>query len=214
MSPPGVNVNLWGPPMWRMLHSLSFLPPSVLQHSATVLIEFIHLLQYLLPCIHCRRSYVTFLRDMPLTVDVLTNAQFSEWMYELHNKVNRKLNKPVPTYEVVHKRYFIRPMNVSVEDVVDIIAYLGLNTSEATQPMFSRLWTLLPTVLDALSMHRVGDLVRRARLPDNSDAIVSTAIWIEASYYENMSLLSSSDRMKTYHVATSSQCSSSKSGCA
>ena len=77
----GMNVWIWGPPLWELLHAASFLCDRK-KYSAKKLFQT---LIAILPCIYCRQSYETFLRDEG------PSKPYAEWCYKLHSKVNQKL---------------------------------------------------------------------------------------------------------------------------
>jgi hypothetical protein len=78
----GMNVWIWGPPLWEILHAASFLCDRK-KYSAK---KFFNSLISILPCIYCRQSYETFLKDDPPP-----SNHFAEWCFNLHSKVNEKL---------------------------------------------------------------------------------------------------------------------------
>ena len=78
-----MNVNIWGPPTWEVLHASAFLLD---MNKKTSRIFF--LLNELLPCMYCRESYVKFyakLRGPSL-------EKYAYWLFLMHNLVNKKLS--------------------------------------------------------------------------------------------------------------------------
>jgi hypothetical protein len=91
-----MNTWIWGPPKWKFLHTLSFSPEA--QDHAEEIALFLQCLGYVLPCVFCRESYVTYgqqlqqlMNNMSLTI-IIQSSQLSLWMYKLHEMVNDKLN--------------------------------------------------------------------------------------------------------------------------
>jgi hypothetical protein len=96
-----MQTSKWGNPGWRFLHCLPLCcadNPS--EQERRVLLEFVALLREMLPCKYCRASYSDFIKADPLAAH-LDNPRFgghcqlavAHWLYELHNKVNKKLDK-------------------------------------------------------------------------------------------------------------------------
>ena len=64
-------------------------------------------LQNILPCKYCRDNIVKNMEKIPLTMKVFKNREnLSKWVYELHEIVNKMLNKVSGlSYEDVRQRY-------------------------------------------------------------------------------------------------------------
>jgi hypothetical protein len=99
-----VDVKFWGPSGWKLLHAISFESNPEKQALFTVLGD-------VLPCKYCRKSTKMFIKQRPVTGDT------AEWLYDLHNKVNHKLEMqhakdpsvprpmPSPSFSEVQMRY-------------------------------------------------------------------------------------------------------------
>jgi hypothetical protein len=83
-----MNVNIWGPELWSLLHGLAGLTKSNIQK--LTFIKIFQVLQYLLPCIYCRNSYKQFFDSDEIT-DFVRDDKAVEYVYHLHNLVNDKL---------------------------------------------------------------------------------------------------------------------------
>ena len=104
----GMLTSVWGPSLWHYLHTMSFnypINPTIAQKKYYK--QFILSLKYVLPCKYCRMNLRKNLRAVPLTETVLKNRDnFSKWMYDLHEQINKMLNKnSCLTYEQVRERY-------------------------------------------------------------------------------------------------------------
>ena len=80
-----MNTWIWGPPAWRVLHTLSGR-----MRTRTDIAKFGDLLESLadvLPCKYCRGSWKGFLEEVPKQTEVI------ERLYMLHNKVSDKLDR-------------------------------------------------------------------------------------------------------------------------
>ena len=104
----GMLTTVWGPPMWHYLHTMSFnypIEPTV--DDKNNYRNFILSLQNVLPCKYCRMNLKTNLKQLPLNMSDMKNRDsFSRYVYNLHELVNKMLNKKSNlTYCEVRERY-------------------------------------------------------------------------------------------------------------
>ena len=104
----GMLTTVWGPSMWHVLHTISFnypTKPTVCQKRKYR--EFILNLKHVLPCGKCRNNLYKNMEKLPLTMKHMkSRAMFSHYVYDLHEVVNKMLNKNSGlTYEQVKERY-------------------------------------------------------------------------------------------------------------
>jgi hypothetical protein len=99
--------NFWGPAMWTTLHNITFNYPEnptdeqKMQHK-----QFFMSLKNVLPCETCREHYGKNIEKIfPIDAALKNRDTFSRWLVDLHNSVNRRLNKPVIPYETVKEKY-------------------------------------------------------------------------------------------------------------
>jgi hypothetical protein len=87
-----MDTQKWGPDGWKLLHSiaydLSYNKDNKEDKDNISIKRFFQSVQYILPCIYCRRSFKQYLYEEPVDYDNLFN-----WLYTVHNKVNDKLKK-------------------------------------------------------------------------------------------------------------------------
>lgn len=141
-----MNTWIWGPPTWKILHTLSF-SPSVHAGNAGDIATFLMTLQDVLPCVYCRASFETFVQELRARFgrtlrDVIAAGQLAEWMYALHELVNNKLNHQVLAHtdavaqmqtrrqislECLAKRFSISPVAFCAADVWDMLKIFALN---------------------------------------------------------------------------------------
>ena len=91
----GMLTTVWGPAMWHYLHTMSFNYPvkPTLQDKKHYK-DFIYNLRYVLPCKYCRINLTNNLKKKPLLMcHMASRATFSRYVYELHELVNKMLNK-------------------------------------------------------------------------------------------------------------------------
>jgi hypothetical protein len=100
----GMMTAIWGPPMWHLLHTISFnYPISPSEEQKMYYYNFYSNLQNILPCKYCRDnlSKISFSMDIFKNRDVL-----SRYIYNLHETINTMLGKTSGLcYEDVRDRY-------------------------------------------------------------------------------------------------------------
>lgn len=106
MNKQGLLPSCWGPMLWGFLHSIaySYCPET----EKKIYYDFFMNLGNILPCEDCKEHYKENLEVNELIKGLETNESFFRFVYDLHNKVNKKLNVPEsswPSYEQVKKRY-------------------------------------------------------------------------------------------------------------
>jgi hypothetical protein len=104
----GMLTSVWGPGLWFFLHTISFnYPNKPTAEQKKHYKNFILQLKYILPCRYCRENLKKNLKALPLRKNDLKNrANFSRWVYNLHELVNKMLGKKSGlTYAVVRERH-------------------------------------------------------------------------------------------------------------
>jgi hypothetical protein len=100
-----MNTLSFGRHFWNFKHDLPYLfPEEVLsQEDAVNIVLFIHYFPFILPCHYCSDSAQIFEKRMETFYRIsviingnryVTRALISEYFYDFHNIVNRKLGKP------------------------------------------------------------------------------------------------------------------------
>jgi len=104
----GMMTKIWGPAMWHYLHTMSFnYPVEPTKEQKIHYRDFVLNLRNVLPCKYCRINLTNNLKKKPLTMCHMKSREtFSRYIYELHETVNRMLNKKSNlTYCDVRDRY-------------------------------------------------------------------------------------------------------------
>jgi hypothetical protein len=146
-----MNTKIWGPPLWRLVHSLAYVcssPNLRLKRAQCVAVsDFMTSLRHVLPCRFCRDSYTGFMKDLqarsggtPLHKAVHGRAM-ARWAYDLHECVNTKLDGQllgpgnrgkVISFDCIMKRHALHPVTVSVDDILDVLFVFALNLCNAS----------------------------------------------------------------------------------
>ena len=104
----GMLTSVWGPAIWHYLHTMSFNYPVAPSHKdKTEYRDFVLSLQHVLPCGKCRKNLTKTFHKFPLTMNEMESRDvFSKYIYELHEIVNKMLNKKSGlSYDEVRERY-------------------------------------------------------------------------------------------------------------
>jgi hypothetical protein len=104
----GMMTTVWGPPMWHILHTISFnYPIKPTPEDKKNYYNYFKNLKNILPCKYCRDNLENNLKKHKLTKNTMKNRDvLSRWVYDLHEIVNRMLEKKSNlTYEQVRDRY-------------------------------------------------------------------------------------------------------------
>ena len=104
----GMMTSVWGPPMWHVLHTISFnYPINPTEEQKKHYFKFYKNLRNILPCRFCRDNLVNNLKKVKLNKDTMKNREtLSRWVYNLHETVNGMLGKTSElSYEDVRDRY-------------------------------------------------------------------------------------------------------------
>ena len=104
----------WGPGAWKFIHSVALTYPNkpseeIKKHYY----DFFENLQYILPCPKCRNNYKDHLNKFSLTNALENNIKLFNWTVDIHNEVNKTLNKKQYSYEEVVKFYKIQYGDIS-----------------------------------------------------------------------------------------------------
>ena len=104
----GMLTSVWGPSLWHYLHTMSFnYPVNPTKQDKKNYKEFVMSLKHVLPCKYCRMNLRKNFKAVPLNATALKDRDgFSRWMYNLHEHINKMLNKKSNlTYCDVRERY-------------------------------------------------------------------------------------------------------------
>ena len=159
-----MQTSKWGSRGWKFLHCLPLCCKDELNsEQKAVWIEFIELLQKILPCKYCRASYANFIRE-----DTLANSfddpkfkghcqlALAHWLFTLHNKVNKKLEKDlcVNFYEkCCQVGRNVRQWEEAFWDFIFTVAW-NYQPEGWRRDAYQRFFELLPSVLQSCDLGR------------------------------------------------------------
>lgn len=94
------NPQVWGPPTWFFLHSMTLsLPKEVPAERQLALKAIMENLPQVLPCPPCGQNLAKHMEKVPIEPHLGTRDSLVRWMVDLHNMVNRDIGKPELTQE-------------------------------------------------------------------------------------------------------------------
>jgi len=101
-----MDVNLWGPPFWFILHTITMNYPDKPSYvEKRHHFDFFNNLQYVLPCDVCREHYRANFKKNPIESYLDNKKSLVEWGVRMHNEVNLMSGKSAFTTEQVVKKY-------------------------------------------------------------------------------------------------------------
>ena len=104
----GMMTSVWGPPLWHVLHTISFnYPVKPTKEIKEYYYNYFTSLQHVLPCIYCRNNFKNNLKESKFNRKVLKNRDvLSRWVFKLHETVNKNLGKKSGLkFEHIRERY-------------------------------------------------------------------------------------------------------------
>jgi hypothetical protein len=173
-----MNTWIWGPPKWKFLHTLSFAVEARV-HASTIAL-FLNTMQFVLPCKYCRQSYAAFVSELQSKsrrslTEVISQGKLAKWMYDLHDKVNGKLDQQLVqqtvkeqrlrttvteqmalcrkrqiTFECLSKRFLLRPVAYCDADIWEFLHIFALNmdlTKQDVDAQTKEQWKVFLTLL-------------------------------------------------------------------
>jgi len=100
------NNNIWGPPAWTFLHTVTYnYPENPTDNDKRNFYNFFMSLQHVLPCNKCKVHYQQNIQKYDLSESLDSRENLVKWLIDLHNDVNRDNGKPVWSYSEVYNKY-------------------------------------------------------------------------------------------------------------
>jgi hypothetical protein len=163
-----MDSKVWGTLFWRVFESIAYnarQPPNAV-------ISFFSLFQYLLPCKYCRASFKEF--SSPKLVKQ-TNA--STFVYQVHELVNKKLNKPPFPFEVYKKRLEAFQAPLAPADLNNFLLVMIANFDHNPMPeqemAWRKMWAVLPRMISSVLPENAQNI---AKCPLPTNVKLSTSV--------------------------------------
>jgi len=101
-----IEPTIWGPHYWYFLHTIAFCYPL---HPNTITkkkyYEFIHNLYLFIPNKNISNNFSQLLEKYPVTPYLDNRESFVRWTHFIHNKINKKLDKPIISLQEFYDIY-------------------------------------------------------------------------------------------------------------
>ena len=121
------NPKEWGPPLWRLLHTFAERLGRQtnyigVQDERRSWIVFVRSVESVMPCAKCREHFQRWKRSHPLEqANSLAGEQLriwaTDWLYSLHDEVNKEKDIASPTREEVTAVYTPRTSRDQHDDI-------------------------------------------------------------------------------------------------
>ena len=145
-----MDTSFWGKDGWKLLHSISYKSDEILEKNPEYLRyykSFFKSIQYVLPCIYCRRSFKKYITEIPFELPL------SDWLYKIHNCVNDKLRRQGykiekdPSLKEVNKFYKDYEYTITFDFIYCILFNYNLEISEIRKKGYLSFFNSLQYIL-------------------------------------------------------------------
>ena len=109
--------NIWGPPMWDLLFTFAYKLPDDVKEK--VFTDLFRQLELVLPCQHCRRSYIMYRKQVP------KKDEPAEWLWMIHDMVNQNLGKICIEYGKLESRHAVFTCLTHPFTVIDLFCIMS-----------------------------------------------------------------------------------------
>lgn len=99
-----MNKNIWGPKVWTFIHTVTInYPVNPEPIDKEQITNLIYAISDTLPCDMCKEHFRRTIDQYP--PNVRSRKELFKWGVDIHNEVNKRLNKKILSYEKVLKIY-------------------------------------------------------------------------------------------------------------
>lgn len=102
-----LDPSIWGPHYWFFLHTIAFTYPNH-PNSTTkkIYYNFFRNFPLFIPVEEVSSNFSELLNKYPILPYLDNKKSLIKWVHFIHNKINRKLEKPLVTIEEFYKKYY------------------------------------------------------------------------------------------------------------
>lgn len=120
----GMAPRIWGPMLWELLHAISrMVDERGGKRNRDNFMTLLVVLQYVLPCVACRENYKRNIVDY-LKRDT---THMAELVIDLHNTVNKHLQKPLVDTKTALKRQEVWDVKIDGDKCIGFLYVVMLN---------------------------------------------------------------------------------------
>jgi hypothetical protein len=104
--PNNIDAKLWGPAIWKALYYVALgYPEHPTEIQKRKYKDFFLLLAYILPCVKCQQHFISNLKLMPISDNVMSSREkLFKWVLDYNNIVNKMQSKPEISYDAIIKQ--------------------------------------------------------------------------------------------------------------
>lgn len=121
----GMAPFVWGPLFWALMNDIAVICdkkwPTLKTSERRQRLKIWKIMGTMLPCKYCRDSFFKFCRQDP------PHFPFVKWIFNVHNKANNKLEKPVFEQQKFYRKVQVYHAFSSAQDFWDILFILAYN---------------------------------------------------------------------------------------
>jgi len=102
----------WGNITWVTLHSISTkIKNSEFENNKNDVLNFVYLVITNLPCSICSKHCIKYLNDNNFS-NIKVKNELIVFLFNFHNSINTRLNKPLKTWDFIDRYYLINIENI------------------------------------------------------------------------------------------------------
>tara|TARA_B100001027_G_C16191593_1_gene296296 strand:+ start:442 stop:888 length:447 start_codon:yes stop_codon:yes gene_type:complete len=103
-----MDPKVWGPKLWFVIHTIALnYPDNPSYDQKRIHEDFFNNLVFLIPCDKCRIHYRQHINNNPVVNHLKNSDTLFRYTIDLHNEVNKTLNKRLYSYDEAVKFYRI-----------------------------------------------------------------------------------------------------------
>lgn len=116
---------VWGPPAWYLIHHIT---RNIIDKTfdQIAIVNFFTILWVFIPCAICRNHYMDHVKKDPYIHYITNGNDLDRWGFELHNKINKMLDKSIMSYETYQRNYTNSPTAPNLKRFIDIVVELHM----------------------------------------------------------------------------------------
>ena len=104
---------IWGNHGWKFIHYISLgYPDNPTRNDKDLYKNFYYSLQDVLPCDKCAENYKKNLLENPIDNHLDNRETLMKWVIDIHNSVNKELNKEILDYDTAIDIYMSGTENI------------------------------------------------------------------------------------------------------
>ena len=146
-----MNIKLWGPGLWELIHTITYNYGIITldQKKIKQYIIFFTEMAHIIPCIYCREHYIGYLNKYPIKNYINSYDSIINWVNNLHNRINSKLNKTVYSLKTSKEKYLNNNILIINHQIISnffdhTIKTINSNNINSFKNFFNSLYHIYP----------------------------------------------------------------------